>query len=88
MGAGQLAVLLLDVKHGSRISVATMLQVGLEEQSLHLQAFGLLPGFNLVEGEFEGAAGGQPRLEKSELDTGGSSLGRSRGCGCHNPTVY
>jgi hypothetical protein len=64
-----------------------MLQVGLEEQSLHLQAFGLLPGFNLVEGEFEGAAGGQPGLKQSELDSGGCGFGRGGGCICHIPTV-
>ena len=61
--------------------------MGLEEQALNLAAFALLLAFNLVEGELQGSTGGQPRLEKSELDTGGSSLGRSRGCDCHNPTV-
>ena len=83
---GHLAIL-LQVQCGSHISVAALLQVCLEKQALHLAAFCLLLALNLVEGELKGAAGGQPGLEKSELDTGGSSLGRSRGCGCHNPTV-
>jgi hypothetical protein len=34
-----------------------MLQMGLEEQPLHLAAFGLLQGLDLMEGELQGAAG-------------------------------
>ena len=52
-----------------------MLQVGLEEQPLHLQTFGLLQGLDLVEGKFEGAAGCQPRLEQSELGSRRSGVG-------------
>jgi hypothetical protein len=61
--------------------------VGLKEQALHLAAFLLLPALNLVEGEFEGSAGGQPGLKQSELDSGGRGPGGSGGCGCHIPTV-
>jgi hypothetical protein len=46
-----------------------MLQVSLEEQSLHLAAFGLLQRLDLVEGELEGAAGCQPGLEQSEFES-------------------
>ena len=52
-----------------------MLQVGLEEQALHLAAFGLLLGLDLVEGELEGAGGCQPGLEQSELDRGRCGIG-------------
>jgi hypothetical protein len=52
--------------------------VGLKEQALHLAAFGLLLALNLVEGEFEGAAGGQPGLKQSELDSGGCGPERRR----------
>ena len=39
---------------------------------MHLAAFGLLLGLDLVEGELQGAGGCQPGLEQSELDS----------CGC------
>jgi len=61
--------------------------MGLEEQALHLAAFGLLPALNLVEGELQGAAGCQPGLKQSELDVGGWGPGGSCGCECHIPTV-
>jgi len=61
--------------------------VGLEKQTLHLEASGLLLAFNLVEGELQGAAGSQPGLKQSELDSGGGGLGRHCSCDYHNPTV-
>ena len=61
--------------------------MGLKKQALHLAAFGLLLALNLVEGELQSAAGGQPELKKSELDSGGRGLGRSCDCVCHIPTV-
>jgi hypothetical protein len=51
------------VQRRSHISVATILQVGLEEQALHLAAFGLLLGLDVVEGELEGGGGSQPGLK-------------------------
>jgi hypothetical protein len=57
---GHLAALLPEVQCGSHISVAALLQVCLKKQALHLAATVLLPGLNLVEGELQGAAGGQP----------------------------
>jgi hypothetical protein len=61
--------------------------MGLEKQALHLAASGLLLALNLVEGELQGAAGAQPGLKQSELDSGGCGVGRSCGCGCHIITV-
>jgi hypothetical protein len=61
--------LLLDAQRGSHIAVAAKLQVGLEEQALHLTAFGLLLGFDLVEGQLKRTGGGQPGLEQSELES-------------------
>ena len=58
------------------ISVAALLQMGLEEQALHLAAFGLLLGLDLVEGELEGAGGCQPGLQQSELDSRRSGISR------------
>jgi hypothetical protein len=49
MGVEQRAVL-REAQRGSDISVAAKLQVGLEQQTLYLTAFGLLLGFDLVEG--------------------------------------
>jgi hypothetical protein len=40
MGVEQVAGLLWEAQRGSHISVAAMLQVGLEEEALHLAAFG------------------------------------------------
>ena len=77
----------MEAQGGSHISVAAMLQVGLEEEALHLAAFALLLGLNLVEGELQGAAGCQPGLEQSELDSRRSSAGGGRGCSCHILTV-
>jgi hypothetical protein len=64
-----------------------MLQVGLEEEALHLAALGLLLGLDLVEGEFEGVAGRQPGLEQSELDICRCCVGEGGACGCHILTV-
>jgi hypothetical protein len=64
-----------------------MLQVGLEEQALHLQTLGLLQGLDLVEGELEGAAGSQPGLEQSELDRRRSGVGGGGICSFHMLTV-
>ena len=88
MGVNQLTVLLLEVERRPRITVPALLQVGLEEQTLHLPAPVLLLGLNLVQGELQGAAGGQPGLEPPELDGGGRGRARSCGCGYHTPTVY
>ena len=71
----------------SHISVAALLQVCLKKEALHLASTVLLPGLDLVEGKLQGAAGGQPRLKKSELDSGGCGQGRSCGCDCHSPAV-
>jgi hypothetical protein len=45
------------------ISVAALLQMGLEEQTLDLAAFYLLLGFDLVKRELEGSGGCQPGLQ-------------------------
>ena len=42
------------MKHHPTISVATVLQMGLEEKALDLAAFGLLLGLDLVERELGG----------------------------------
>ena len=68
MRVEQLAVCLFELQGGSHISVAAMLQMGLEEQALDLAAFVLLLGLDLVEGELEGAGGCQPGLKQSELN--------------------
>jgi len=49
MGVDDLAIWLMEVQRWSDISVAALLQVGLEEQALHLAAFGVLLGLDLVE---------------------------------------
>jgi hypothetical protein len=64
-----------------------MLQVGLEEEALHLAAFALLLGLNLVEGELQGAAGCQPGLEQSELESCRCCVREGGACDCHMLTV-
>ena len=87
MGVEHRAVLLLQAQRESHISVAAMLQVSLEEQPLHLAAFGLLQRLDLVEGELEGAAGCQSGLEQSEFESGRCGVGGSGACDCHMLTV-
>jgi len=71
----------------AHISVAAVLQVGLEEQALDLAAFVLLLRLDLVEGELKGTGGSQPALKLSELDIRRGSVGRDRACSCHVLTV-
>ena len=77
----------MEAQGGSHISVAAMLQVGLEEEALHLAAFALLLGLNLVEGELQGAAGCQPGLEQSELESCRCCVREGGACDCHMLTV-
>ena len=51
MGVEPRAVRPLELQSRPHISVAAMLQMGLEEKALDLTAFGLLLGFDLVERE-------------------------------------
>jgi hypothetical protein len=62
-------VLLLELQSWSHISIATLLQVGLEEQALDLTALGMLLGLDLMEGELEGGRGCQPGLKQRELQS-------------------
>ena len=57
------AICLFHLQSRSHISVAAMLQMGLEKKALDLAAFGLLLGLDLVERELEGAGGCQPGLQ-------------------------
>jgi len=63
------SVLLLELQSGSHISIAALLQVGLEEQALDLAALGMLLGLDLMERELEGGGGCQPGLQERELQT-------------------
>jgi len=51
MGVQYLAGGLWDAQCRPHISVAAELEMSLQQQALHLAAFGLLLGFNLVERE-------------------------------------
>lgn len=88
MGVEHVPVLLVEAQGGSNIAVAAMLQVGLEEQAVHLAAFGLLLRLDLVEGQWESPGGSQPGLEQSELDRCRGSVRRDETCRCHIRTVY
>jgi hypothetical protein len=44
---------LLDTQSGTQVSVASTLQVRLQQQALHLAAFGLLLALDLVQGELQ-----------------------------------
>ena len=57
-----------DAQSGAYIAIATLLQMCLEEQTLNLAATGLLLGLDLVQGELECVAGGQPGFELGELE--------------------
>ena len=81
------AVGLFQLQGRPYISVAAMLQMGLEEKALDLAAFGLLLGFDLVERELEGAGGCQPGLQQRELDKCRSGISRETSCSRHVLTV-
>jgi hypothetical protein len=81
------AVCLLELQRRPYISIAAMLQMGLEEKALDLAAFCLLLGLDLVEREMEGAGGCQPGFQQGELNQCGSGIGRETSCSCHALTV-
>ena len=81
------AVCLWDLQSRSHISVAAMLQMGLEEKALDFAAFGLLLGLDLVERELESAGGCQPGLQQRELNKCRPGINRKTSCGCHILTV-
>ncbi len=56
-----------DPQGGAHISVAALLDMGLEEQSLQLASRVLLRALDLVQGELQGGRGGQPVLQGREL---------------------
>ena len=47
--------------------MASTLQVRLQQQALHLAAFGLLLALDLVQGELQRGGGRQPSLQRREL---------------------
>jgi hypothetical protein len=77
----------MELQGWPHISVAAVLQVGLEEQTLDLAAFGLLLGFDLVERELESAGGCQPGLQQRELNQCRSRIVRETSCYRHVLTV-
>jgi hypothetical protein len=81
------AVCPLELQNRPYVSVAAMLQMGLEEKSLDLAAFGLLLGFDLVERELESAGGCQPGLQQRELNKCRSRIVRETSCYRHVLTV-
>jgi hypothetical protein len=80
------AIFLFELQSRPHISVAAMVQMGLEEKALDLAAFGLLLGFDLVERELEGVGGCQPGLHLGELDIR-RGVSREISCCCHILTV-
>ena len=68
MGIQHRTGLLRDAQRRSHISIATALDMSLEQQALHLAALGLLLRFNLVELELQHRGGCQPSLQQGELE--------------------
>jgi hypothetical protein len=56
-----------DTQSGTHVSVTSTLQVRLQQQALHLAAFGLLLALDLVQGELQRGRGRQPSLQRREL---------------------
>jgi hypothetical protein len=81
------AVCLFELQGRPYVSVAAMLQMGLEEKALNLAAFGLLLGLDLVERELEGAGGCQPGLQQGELNKRRFRISRETDCRRHILTV-
>jgi hypothetical protein len=67
MRVPHLVGLLPDTQSGTYVSMASALQVGLQQQSLHLAAFGLLLALDVVQGELQRGRGRQPSLQRREL---------------------
>jgi hypothetical protein len=81
------AICLFELQSRPDISVATVLQMGLEEKALDLAAFVLLLGLYLMERELEGAGGCQPRLQQRELNKRRSRIAMETCCHRHVLTV-
>ena len=81
------AICLFQLQGRPYISVAAMLQMGLEEKALDLAAFDLLLGLDLVERELESAGGCQPGLQQGELNKRRSRISRKTSCCRHVLTV-
>jgi hypothetical protein len=77
----------MELQRRPYVSVAAMLQMGLEEKALDFAALGLLLGLDLVERELEGAGGCQPGLQQGELNQGRSGISREACCSRHILTV-
>jgi hypothetical protein len=77
------AICLFQLQGRPYISVAAMLQMGLEEKALDLAAFRLLLGLDLVERELEGAGGSQPGFQQGELNQCRSRVSQETGCSRH-----
>ena len=56
-----------DTQSRTHVSVPSTLQVRLQQQALHLAAFGLLLALDLVQGELQRGRGRQPSLQRREL---------------------
>jgi hypothetical protein len=78
-----LTIWLLEFQGGSHISIAALLQVGLQEETLQFASFGLLLELDLVQRELESAGGSQPGLQARELNQRRCGLNRRRSCNAH-----
>ena len=67
MSVQHLAGRLWDAQRRPDISVTAELEMSLKQQALHLDAFGLLLGLDLVEWELEGGTRRQPSFQQSEF---------------------
>ena len=68
-----------DKQSAAHLSVAPLLDVSLDEQSLQLTSFELLLALDLVEGELQSGRGRQPGLQGRELLAGIEAGRRRRG---------
>jgi hypothetical protein len=62
---------LCDAQGSSDVSRATVLQMGLEQQTVHLAAFGLLLRLDLMKGKLQGTPRRQPSFQHGEFEGGG-----------------
>ena len=71
--------LFCDTQGGADITVAALLDVSLEEQTLQVTPLELLLALDLMQGELQGGRGRQPGLQGRELLPGVGAGGSRRG---------
>src|SRR5258708_40119105 len=79
VGVKESGGLFCDAQGRADITIAALLDVSLEKQSLQVTSLEFLLALDLMQGELQGGRGGQPGLQRRELLLGVGAGGRRQG---------